>query len=113
MNFVFIILSQRTFTIFMIGWISIIIYESGIVARFAHEPDDVALPLHQQDGPFHPPNVSQLNLLHSTNDKYSKPLVFAKRSQHFSQNKSMDVPPNSKLYSHNPYIWRRLTPAHW
>lgn len=108
---------QRSFTIFMIGWISIIIYESGIVARYSkfgvHEPDDVAIPLHQA-GPIHS-SAAPLSFLRSSNDKYSKPLGFAKGGQPL-QNKTLDGQNNKllrDLYSHNPYIWRRLTPYHW
>lgn len=111
---------QRTFTIFMIGWISVIIYESGIVARFGHEPEDIAFPLHHQANIGLQQNATQipLSLLQSSHLKYGKPLIQVKGGQLGLENETWSKSLQSnkimkELYSHNPYIWRRLTTYHW
>jgi hypothetical protein len=108
---------QRTFTIFMIGWLSVIIYESGIVARFVHEPEDIAVPLHHQENGALVQNSSQIPLsLLQSSEKFGKPLAHIKGGQIGNENGTMKAQNNkimTELNNHNPYIWRRLTPYHW
>jgi len=106
---------QRTFTIFMIGWLSVIIYESGIIARFVHEPEDIAVPLHHQDtsGLLHNSSQIPLSLLQSS-EKLGKPILQIKgMTPENATAKMHNHKIMNELYSHNPYIWRRLTPYHW
>ncbi|ODM95859.1 Sterol regulatory element-binding protein cleavage-activating protein [Orchesella cincta] len=118
---------QRTFTIFMVGWISVIIYESGIVAHFKSEAEDVVLPLHYRS--------HDLNVAQPANSSKVTPNIVTSRDQYYNnvdssiRNSSINVKDhglphadissfqNPKMfegfYTKHPYIWRRLSLYHW
>lgn len=120
---------QRTFTIVMVGWISVIIYESSIVAHFKSEAEDVELPLNfnNEDTSIrqHLRNASAkaaINVLTSKDLAFN---IMVNSSRNLTRNSndyhlngadlaSFQNPQMYKeFYAKNPYIWRRLSLYHW
>lgn len=119
---------QRTFTIVMVGWISVIIYESGIVARFKSETEDVMLPPHYTNEELNFLHINKTNKL-PTGTPTSKESPFRHLVTSFRSNATRNAKDFSmsgadlssfqnpqlykEFYAKNPYMWRRLSLYHW
>lgn len=123
---------QRSFIIFMVGWISFIIYEYGIVANFNYETEDVVIPMSSLRV-----NRSGLGLSLSSStsrvDSYVVNRTLLKYSafqgasptandggqsivpvdQEISVRGHQNEKLLKELYEHSPRAWRRLSQFHW
>jgi len=130
---------QRTFIIFMVGWISFIIYEYGIVAQFNYEADDVAMPMNNLNRTRTPVGLSLslspssrlnsyvVNRTLLTSSAYKESLAAAKTEDSTSTGMKKVLPtlPETSMRDHqneklqkellepNPRSWRRLSQFHW
>lgn len=118
---------NRVFSIFMVGWISVIIYESSIVAHFKSEAEDVVLPLHYKNEDVnlhhHSGNSSgrlSMNIVKSRDPMFNmisnsmNNVTGGTKDLNGAQLSSFQNPKMYKeFYSKSPYVWRRLTLYHW
>jgi len=98
---------QRAFTIFMVGWISVIVYESGIVARFdSSDTERMANILANQHSNKSVPFDSITQNLSGTLNNSQLPWS----SSNMSGTSQVTL---QDLFRKNPYAWRKLPADHW
>jgi hypothetical protein len=117
----------------MVGWISFIIYESGIVAHFNYEAEDVVIPMHNLPLNHSSSRIS-LSLSQNTLGSYVVNRTLLRRSSYVKRHEEgkgveennsnilklketslgyQNMKMQKELYEPNPHAWRRLSPYHW